>query len=76
MTAPSEVNVALYRSELLAGLNDDWILPQRERRRARYIERLLSIVQHQRAGSDYAGAIDNAGAVFATEPRTSTPIST
>ncbi|HZS89663.1 MAG TPA: AAA family ATPase [Chloroflexota bacterium] len=49
--------VGLYRADLLPGCYDDWIVPERERLRQRYLQALAALVQCLEAQRDYAAAI-------------------
>lgn len=60
--------VELYQGELLAEFYDDWILRERERLRALYLDALLRLVQTHRAKGDYAEAIVLAQRVLASDP--------
>ncbi|MBI5651809.1 MAG: tetratricopeptide repeat protein [Chloroflexi bacterium] len=44
--------------DLLPDFYDDWILPERERLRAIFLDALLQLVQHYRSHSEYARAIE------------------
>jgi DNA-binding SARP family transcriptional activator len=54
--------VGLYRADLLPGCYDDWIAPERERLRNRYLEALASLVRLLEAQRDYGAAIRHAQA--------------
>ena len=56
--------IDLYRGDLLADFYDDWIVPERERYRACYLETLLKLTQAMRSRSDYARAIEGARKVL------------
>ncbi len=51
--------------DLLPDFYDDWILPERERLRALYIDALLQLAQQHRAKSEYPRAIELAQKVLA-----------
>ena len=60
--------IALYRGDLLPDLYDDWILTERERYRALYLDTLLRLVQELRTQSEYGRAIGYAQKALATDP--------
>ncbi len=66
--ANAQTLVELYRGDLLADFYDDWIIAERDRLRARYVETLLRLVQDARSCSEYARAIQLARQVLAREP--------
>ena len=53
---------------LLPDFYDDWILPERERLRAIYLDALLQIAQAHRAKSEYANAIELVQKILAHDP--------
>ncbi|MGE5265198.1 MAG: AfsR/SARP family transcriptional regulator [Acidobacteriota bacterium] len=53
--------------DLLPDFYDDWILPERERLRAIYLDGLLRVTPHHRAQSEYAQAVECAQRVLATD---------
>jgi predicted ATPase/DNA-binding SARP family transcriptional activator len=55
-----EVDLALYRGDLLADFYDDWILSEREQYRLLHLETLLRLTQTARAQSEYPRAIEYA----------------
>ncbi len=59
--------IDLYQGDLLPDFYDDWILRERERLRAIYVDALLRIAQDQRAKSEYAQAIETAQKVLAAD---------
>jgi DNA-binding SARP family transcriptional activator len=60
--------IALYAGELLAGVDEEWIAPDRERRRARYHETLAAHIATLRAARDFAPAIAAAQRLLAEDP--------
>lgn len=65
-TAPRAA-IALYRGDLLAGLYDEWILPERERLRDLYLSTLLRLAHDARTRGDCAPAIEFAKQVLALD---------
>ncbi len=53
--------------ELLPNFYDEWIVRERERLRAIYLDALLQLAQHYRSAGDYARAIETAQKILATE---------
>ena len=64
--------ITLYRGDLLSDFYDDWILQERARLRARYLDMLLTLTQQARAASEYARAIELAQQVIASDPANET----
>jgi len=64
---PSAVDIELYRGDLLADFYDDWIMPERERYRALYLETLLQLTQAKRSRSEYARAIELAQKILISD---------
>ncbi|WP_102124746.1 ATP-binding protein [Deinococcus planocerae] len=61
--------VDLYRGPLLQGQDEDeWLLPERERLRARYLVALGALVREHRAILDYTRAISHAERLLAEDP--------
>ncbi|MBI5030656.1 MAG: tetratricopeptide repeat protein [Chloroflexi bacterium] len=67
-----ESAIELYRGDLLADFYDDWVLNERERFRALYIETLLRLTQHMRSQSEYERALDFARQALVTDPANET----
>ena len=61
------VNTELYQGPLLAGFDDEWIPPERERLRALYLDMLLHVAQRFRTQGEYQRAIETARRVLATD---------
>jgi predicted ATPase/DNA-binding SARP family transcriptional activator len=61
------VNTDMYQGPLLAGFDDEWIPPERERLRALYLEVLLHLTQRFRTQGEYPRAIETARRVLATD---------
>jgi predicted ATPase/DNA-binding SARP family transcriptional activator len=66
--AQSEILNLKSAIDLLPDFYDDWILPERERLRAIYLDALLQIAQQHRAKSEYARAIELAQKILAHDP--------
>jgi predicted ATPase/DNA-binding SARP family transcriptional activator len=62
-----EAAINLYRSDLLAGLYDEWILPERERLRDSYLNTLLRLAHDARMRGDCPQAIEVAKRVLALD---------
>ncbi len=63
----SQFAIDLYRGNLLPDFYDDWLLPERERLRAIYLDALLRLVQHARSEGKYTRAVELAQRVLATD---------
>lgn len=59
---------SLYRGDLLTEFYDDWVLTERERYRAIYLDGLLALTQAYRSSSDYARAIETAQTILQNDP--------
>lgn len=59
---------ALYSGDLLANFYDDWIIAERERLRAIYLDALLRIAQHHREKGEYDRAIEFARQALVHDP--------
>jgi predicted ATPase/DNA-binding SARP family transcriptional activator len=66
--APLRSAIDLYRGDLLPGFYDDWILRERDRYQALYLDLVLQMIQLHRSRSDYAAAIEYAERALACEP--------
>jgi DNA-binding SARP family transcriptional activator len=64
----SDDALALYRGELLASLYDEWILPERERRRNLFLAGLSRLVSQARRDRDFQRGIDLARQIIALDP--------
>lgn len=60
--------IELYSGDLLAEVYDDWIVPERERLRARFFAILEEMLERQRAARSYRGAIATAKRILAADP--------
>jgi DNA-binding SARP family transcriptional activator len=60
--------VTLYRGELLAGLDDEWLLCERERLGNLYARNLLALIQDQRARRDFGAALDSVRRLLSHDP--------
>lgn len=60
--------VALYRSDILMDLTDDWALRERERHRRSYLNALWRLMQLARLRHDYADGIRHAQAILDHDP--------
>jgi predicted ATPase/DNA-binding SARP family transcriptional activator len=65
--------VSLYSGDLLAGLDDDWVLAERERLRQRQIEALRRLAAHHGALGDYGAALDLTRRAVALDPLAEAP---
>jgi predicted ATPase/DNA-binding SARP family transcriptional activator len=63
-----EVARELYRGDLLLGIDDDWILPLRERYQRRYCSLLYDITHSARRRKDYEQAIEVGSELIAIDP--------
>src|SRR6185312_8735466 len=63
-----EEAVGLYRADLLPSCYDEWIVPERERLRLRYLEALAALVRLLEARHDCAAAIRHAQAWLRYDP--------
>ncbi|MBI5302795.1 MAG: tetratricopeptide repeat protein [Chloroflexi bacterium] len=68
LNAQSEIINLKSEIDLLPDFYDDWILPERERLRAIYIDALLQLAQHHRAESEYTRAIEFAQKILVADP--------
>ncbi len=60
--------VQVSEIDLLPDFYDDWILPERERLRAIYLDAMLQLVQYHRGKSEYTTAIELAQKILVTDP--------
>jgi len=60
--------VELYEGDLLEGLYDDWIYPERERLRAAYLSALKALVRQHRSERDFQRAIGYGRRLLAADP--------
>ncbi|MBM3130068.1 MAG: hypothetical protein FJ009_15775 [Chloroflexi bacterium] len=60
--------ISLYRGDLLPDFYDDWVLLERERLRALYLDALLRLIQQFRSESKYERAIELAHKLLTTDP--------
>ncbi|HET6274436.1 MAG TPA: AAA family ATPase [Candidatus Cybelea sp.] len=63
-----EEAVALYRGDLLASLYDEWILPERERRRNLYLTALARFVSEARRRRDFHAGLERAQRILSLDP--------
>jgi DNA-binding SARP family transcriptional activator len=54
---PTAETVELYRGDLLEGYEDEWLIVERERLRARYLDALRNLCAARRRSRDFAAAI-------------------
>jgi len=69
-TSPTDLQQAidLYSGDLLPSCYDDWIVPERERLRQRYVEALERIMQQAEDNRDYRAAIGYAQRLLQIDP--------
>jgi DNA-binding SARP family transcriptional activator len=60
--------VEVYRGDLLETLYEDWIFPERERLRARFLETLHALLLESRSRRDFPKAIAHAQRLLAVDP--------
>jgi len=60
--------IELYGGDLLEGLYDDWVYPERERLRAAYLTALKGLVRLHRSERDFARAIGYGQRLLASDP--------
>ena len=60
--------VDCYKGDLLEEVYDDWVLPERERLRTRYLDALMKLVRAHRARREHAAAISYARQILAVDP--------
>lgn len=63
-----EIAVDFYHADLLAEVEDEWVVVERERLRSLYIETLLRVAQQMRAQSEYDRAIEFARRAISVDP--------
>jgi len=63
----NQVDIALYKSNLLPDFYDEWIFPLREHYRSLFIKTLLQLTQQLRSQSEYEKAIETARKLLAFE---------
>jgi DNA-binding SARP family transcriptional activator/tetratricopeptide (TPR) repeat protein len=63
-----EEAVELYRGELVTAVYDEWVFPERERRRNAYLGGLMQLVSHARRQRDFARGIARAQQILAIDP--------
>ncbi|HEX8994947.1 MAG TPA: AAA family ATPase [Ktedonobacterales bacterium] len=66
--AALERAATLYTADLLPACYDDWIAPERERLRQRYLHALDQLIRQLEAARDYRGAIDYARRLMRHDP--------
>ena len=59
--------VELYRGDLVAGLDDEWLVVERERLRTLYLDALAGLCASARRGRDFAAAIGYAERLLAAD---------
>jgi DNA-binding SARP family transcriptional activator len=60
--------VELYRGDLLEGVDDDWIIFERERLRLRYLDALERLIRHHDACGEWTQAAAYAQRLLASDP--------
>ncbi|HKU80650.1 MAG TPA: BTAD domain-containing putative transcriptional regulator, partial [Candidatus Tumulicola sp.] len=60
--------VDLYAGDLLEDVYEDWVVAERERLRARYLEILKALVERQRLSRDFQAAIAFARRILTADP--------
>jgi DNA-binding SARP family transcriptional activator len=63
-----EAAVALYVGDLLPGCYDDWIAPERERLRERFVDALAQLMDALAQARDYTAAIRQANRLLRVDP--------
>ncbi len=63
-----EEAVALYRGDLLTALYDEWVFPERERRRNAFLAGLMQLVSQARRQRDFARGIARAQQILTIDP--------
>jgi DNA-binding SARP family transcriptional activator len=63
-----EKAVGLYRGELLTAVYDEWVFPERERRRNAFLAALMQLVSQARRQRDFVRGIARAQQILAIDP--------
>jgi DNA-binding SARP family transcriptional activator/tetratricopeptide (TPR) repeat protein len=63
-----EEAVELYRGDLVTAIYDEWIFPERERRRNAYLAALMQLVSQARRRRDFVRGIARAQQILAIDP--------
>jgi DNA-binding SARP family transcriptional activator/tetratricopeptide (TPR) repeat protein len=63
-----EEAVELYRGDLVTAIYDEWIFPERERRRNAYLAALMQLVSQARRRRDFVRGISRAQQILAIDP--------
>lgn len=63
-----EEAVELYRGDLVTAVYDEWIFPERERRRNAYLGALMQLVSQARRQRDFVRGISRAQQILAIDP--------
>lgn len=66
--ATKSLAVDLYRGDLLEGIYDDWLFPERERLRGKYLHCLVDLVRMHGSERDFERAIEFAERLLSVEP--------